>query len=67
MFIHVKKGPEPSFYMIAEKEDEERALQDLVDILAKYPVLTRDSHVMTSTGASNVLLVASKRTPSRRS
>lgn len=67
MFIQVKKGPEPSFYMIAQTEDEERALQDLVDILAEHPILTRNSHVVRPTGATNVLLVASKRAPSRRS
>jgi hypothetical protein len=67
MIVQVRKGSDPSIYLIAQTDDEEKALQDLVDVLAKHPILTRDSNVMTPTGATNVLLVASKRAPSRRS
>ena len=67
MIIQVKKGSSPSLYLIAQTDDEEKTLQDLVDVLAKHPILTRDSHVLTSLGATNVLLVVSKRVQSRRS
>lgn len=67
MIVQVQNGSNPSLYLIAQNADEEKVLQDLVDVLDNRPILTRNSHVVTGKGANNVLLTASKEDRSRRS
>lgn len=70
MIVQIQKSKNslpPSVHLVAETADDQIALGVLVEILKTTPVLRRESHTWTISGVDNVLLTASKRTPSGRS